>query len=381
MVKKLYIFLLMFVFIPSITVSAEIIDNDDNNTWIKNGFTLYSENDIDSQQLFMTLDYANVYYDGKYIFDRASSSQETDIVDLFLLFDEFHFYLANNNQPYGSTNYYNTVNDSYYILDFNYDDGITGGNPDVVGLLTIIVNYGEQPNNVDLVESYEFYIPDAVPPAFAIHWDFEFGTFRFYWGQELLTSNISLPSFNNFLNYDASIPAYNMTIAGFTNFLTTEPIEFFNDSEWQVNISSSPTSLFQYYDFSQDYYNSYNANVLGNTEPSENNVGGVFDAFDRLFISIGLIDGTWNYDINGDYVSYTINDTSGMLILFIILLILLMYVIRKINGSTLPMMIVAILLTSVFMFLGYMSLFVSIILIGFFIVAILTMSGGGMLYE
>jgi len=369
MLKKLFIFILMFVFIPTITVSAELEENDTANTWIKNGFTIYSDDAIASQQLFLSIDYGNVRYNGDPIYDASVGNLTTDINDLFTVFKEFHFYLANNSLPYGSTNYYDTVDDAYYVIDFDY----------TAGLLEMIIYHGSDPNNLVQRDYHTFTLPDVIPPVFFIHFDFENGTFRFLWGEELLTTNIPLYDFANFRTYDDNKAAYNMTMAAFDR--TNQPTEFFNASDWQVKISSSPSLLFDYYAASQEFYNSYASIGLGNYTPTENNGAGVFDAFDRLFISIGLIDATWNYDINGNYIGYTVNDTAGMVILYVILLLIFMYLIRKINGSTMPMLIVAILLTSVFMFLGYMPLFVSIILIGFFIVTILSMNKGGMLVE
>ena len=369
MLKKLYIFMLMFLFIPSITVSAELVDDDTANTWIKNGFTIYSDNDIASSQLFLSIDYTNLYYDNKYVYDATVGQLTTDVNDLFEAFKEFHFYLANNNIAYGLTNYYDRVDDAYYVIDFDY----------TAGLLEMIIYHGSDPNNLTQRDYHTFTLPDVIPPVFFIHFDFEYGTFRFFWGEELLTENISLYDFENFYDYDDNKAAYNMTFAAYDR--TNQPVQLFNGSDWEVKVSSSPTILFEYYNRSQEFYNSYAKLGLDNYTPTENNGAGVFDAFDRLFIGIGLIDATINYDMSGNYIGYTVHDTAGMVILYVILLLIFMYLIRKINGSTMPMLIVAILLTSVFMFLGYMPLFVSIILIGFFIVTILSMNKGGMLVE
>jgi len=375
MVKKLFIFILMFFFIPTISISATVVDNDTSNTWILDGPAVYADNPITSDQLFIKLDYSNVEYDGKFIYDATVGNLQTDRRDLFEAFQTFHFYLADNSKIYGSSNYFPPV-DYYYILDFQYD-GSPG--PNDTNLLTIIVNQGTNPNNVQMLDFYEFYVPTVLPPVFFIHFDFAFGTFRFFWGNELFTMNIPLNDFNTFRAYNTQHPSYNMNLYA-ENWLV-QPVQLFFGSTWQSEISNNPNTLFEYFNITQEFYNSYASLGLDNYLPQENNGGGVFNAFDRLFISIGLIDGTWNYDINGNYIGYTINDTSGMIFLYLIILFILFYLIRKVTTSSMPMIIVALLITSLFMFLGYLPLFVSIILIGFFIVSIISMNKGGMLVE
>jgi hypothetical protein len=365
----------MFFFIPTISISATLIDNDDTNTWINVGAAVYAEDPISADQLFITLDYGNVEWDGKGIYNNTVGNLQTDRRDLFEAFREFHFYLADPSEIYGSTNYFPST-PYYYILDFHYD-GTPG--PNDTHLLTIIINKGSNPNNVQMLDFYEFYVPTVLPPAFFIHFDFSFGTFRFFWGNELFTMNIPLDDFEDFRAYNNNNPSYNMHLYALNELQNEVPL--FYGSDWQSEISNDPEKLFEYFNITQEFYNSYASLGLDNFFPQENNGGGVFNAFDRLFISIGLIDGTWNYDANGNYASYTINDTSGMIILYLIILLILFYLLRKISSSSFPMIIVGLLITSLFMFLGYLPLFVSITLIGFFIVSIISMNKGGMLGE
>jgi len=358
MVKKLFIFILMFFFIPTISISAELYDQDDNNVWNKKGQTIYAGNAISSDSLFIRMDFASVRYNNEYIYDPRPGTLTTNLNSLFQVFKEFHFYLADNSRDIGSAAYFNTVDDSYYYIDFDFNPFTNGG-----GLVTIITYYGTDRNDVDMIDFYEFSVPsDYLPSSFFIHLDFVSGTFRFFWGKELFTSNIYLTDFENFKQYDNDEAAYNMTMRAFDRDNATAPI--FTSSQWFVDITSDPTALFQYYNLTEEYYNSIANIEVDNELPTANDAGGVFDAFDRF-----------------NYTGYTINDTSGMIILYLIILLILFYLIRKISSSSMPMIIVGLVITALFMSLGYLPLFVSIILIGFFIVSIISMNKGGMLVE
>jgi hypothetical protein len=93
------------------------------------------------------------------------------------------------------------------------------------------------------------------------------------------------------------------------------------------------------------------------------NLGGVNNPLDTILINTGFF------------------NAGGMMLIYFIIVMAIAIVVWKYQLSTMIAIIINILITGIFMFLGYMPLFASILLISFYIVAIIGINKGGLFSE
>ena len=91
--------------------------------------------------------------------------------------------------------------------------------------------------------------------------------------------------------------------------------------------------------------------------------GGVFTPLDTILNNTGFL------------------NASGLMILYVISLAGILFVVYRFQLGTMLSVIGGILITALFMILGYMPLFVSILLITFYIIAIIQINKGGLFSE
>jgi hypothetical protein len=92
-------------------------------------------------------------------------------------------------------------------------------------------------------------------------------------------------------------------------------------------------------------------------------LGGINAAFDTILTNTGF------------------NNVPGVLLLYFISIFLINILAWQLSLTALVAILINILITGIFMFLGYLPLFASIIIIGFYIFAIISINKGGLLNE
>ena len=103
--------------------------------------------------------------------------------------------------------------------------------------------------------------------------------------------------------------------------------------------------------------------VLTVTPLSPSGLGGVNTALDTILLNTGFL------------------NVPGVLLLYFVSIFLINIMAWQLSLTPLIAILINILITGLFMFLGFLPLFASIILIGFYIFAIITINKGGLLNE
>lgn len=348
MLKKFLItftFAITLFFSFGIDSNAALIDNDTSHTWeLLSGTGVRSTTTLQSDFLYFELNYELL--DDFYNYQTGV----TNLVGLFNTIRYIDLFLANSNgNPI-------TSDDHYYSFELDF----------TAPFLELLIYFGTDFNNLSLVDYYSFDIGNLtsstsiIYPSFMFYFDFVNETFRFNFGNLALQNSINLTYLNEYLTHGHSSYHPTFAVRDITGQLRPA---VFNDSEHKLTISDQVTNNFSYYDNAREFNENYNV-LTENIDPFP-----------------GYLPPTATHPLDIILFNTGFYNVPGFLILYFLVIMLLNLGLWRLGSPSIATLIANIGVTSFFMFFDYLPLYVSILMITFFIIILIAQNKGGLFNE
>lgn len=349
MLKKLIVFTLsVFIFsiVTNFNTFAIVEDIDSKNDWQVYGWGVRSSSEFVGDNI-------TVFFDYQWSEDYNRQTGETNFPSLFNKYKVLQFYLANEDgEPYGSY-------DHFYEFHFDFTSTSLDN---TTGYLEILIYNGNNENDLELINYFDYEIEtNKVYPSFEFYFNFTGGLFKVNWGDFNFINNIQLENLDNILTWHLN-SAYHPSFRILTGSLQVTNVPF-NSSDFYVRFVDQVTYMIEH---RQEIVN-WKVQVLNIREngdfPSENIGGNTLTALDTILTNIGFF------------------NASGFMFIYFILLVAINGILIFMKLPMTPVIILNIIITALFMFLNYLPMYATIIMILFYIVALLAINKGGLINE